>query len=221
MFRDRTEAGKKLAILLKKFEDEKCIIYALPRGGVPVAYEVAVRLRKPLEALIVKKIGTPGQEELALGAVAEGEPPTFYFNTELMVYLRLDEGMIRPVIDSKLREISEIQRIYRGEGSILVDNTAIAIIVDDGIATGATMKAAINFLRSVRQRKIVVAVPVAQSSTVSEIRKMVDEVICVDTVRTMYAVGEFFGDFSQVTHEEVLQLLMNVREQLKPRKPEA
>lgn len=215
MFKDRVDAGRQLAERLAGFEKEKCIIYALPRGGVPVGYEVALRLKKPLEALIVKKIGAPGQEELALGAVAEGDPPKFYFNRELMAYLQIDREDISSTIERKLKEISEIQHLYRNTGALLLDREAIAIVVDDGIATGATMKAAVNLLREIKQRRIVVAVPAGQDSVLDEIRTMVDEVVCLKSVHTMYAVGEFYNDFSQVTHEIVIQMLRNVDQQLK------
>lgn len=215
MFINRQDAGKKLAERLVKYRSENCIIYGLPRGGIPVAYEVAQKLGKPLEALIVKKIGLPGQEEVAIGAVTEGTPPSFYFNEGIMGSYGIDKKSVNSIIETKLKEISEIGHLYRGEKTILQDQKAIAIVVDDGIATGATVKASINMLHDSGQSKIVVAVPVCQISVMKEIEAMVDEFVSVDLVRTLYAVGEFYNDFSQVSHETVVQMLQNMELQLK------
>lgn len=215
MFRDRQDAGQQLAEKLQSFRDEHCIIYGLPRGGIPVAYEVSMSLRKTLEALIVKKIGAPGQEELALGAVCEGEPPTLYFNSELMEYLGLERRHIQPIIDRKLAEIAEIKHMYRGAGQLKLETSATAIVVDDGIATGATMKAAVSFLKGVGQKRIVVAVPVAQESVLQEIEAIAGEIVCVRGVKSMYAVGEFYEDFSQVTHDAVVKMLLMAEDQLR------
>lgn len=215
MFNDRKEAGVKLAALLRELPRERSIVYGLPRGGIPVAYEVAKELGYPLEALIVRKIGTPGQEELALGAVAEGEPPAVYYNRELMDYLGLTREFVEPALKKKEREIAEIQYLYREGKHMLVDPESTAIIVDDGIATGATVKAAIIALKAMGQKRIILAVPVAQSSIIRELETMVESVVCVETVGTMYAVGEFFQDFSQVTHETVRQMLLNSMERIR------
>lgn len=212
MFTDRKDAGRQLAKKMAGYTGKKCVVYALPRGGVPVAYEISVALNAPLETIIVKKLGVPGQEELALGAVAEGEPPTFYYNESLMNYLNIQVSDISETIERKLKEIHDIQRMYRGSHEILIEPDAVAIIVDDGIATGATMKVAINFLRKIGQKKIVVAVPAGEKQILEEIRRMVDEVICVNPVGTMYAVGEFYSDFSEIKHEIVIQLLAKVKE---------
>lgn len=211
MFKDRVDAGRQLAEKLAKYAAQKCIIYALPRGGVPVGYEVCLALKKPLETIIVKKLGVPGQEELALGAVTEGEPPTFYYNKSLMNYMDFRDSEIAEIAREKLEEIRQIQSLYRGTEEMYTDKGAVAILVDDGIATGATMKAAINFLKKVEQKRIVVAVPVGEKHILDEIRKMVDDVICVDLVGTMYAVGEFYSDFSETKHETVVELLTRAR----------
>lgn len=218
MFKDRTDAGIQLSEKLAAFRTEKCIVYGLPRGGIPVAYEIAQKLRKPLEALIVKKIGMPGQEELALGAVAEGDPPAFYFNMDLMYQMHVEREYLQPLIDRKLNDIKEMQYLYRGSGALLLNKDSVAIVVDDGVATGATLKAAVNLLRSIGQKKIVVAVPAGQKNVLDEIRKMTDDLICLNTVRTLYAVGEFYEDFSQVEHDTVIQMLRNMEEQLKSSK---
>lgn len=215
MFKDRKDAGIKLADKLSRFRTEECVIYGLPRGGVPVAYEIAMRLEKPLDTLIVRKIGMPGQEEVALGAMAEGSPPVIYFNSSLMVRFGLTDASVKQTIENRQREISEMQHFYRDSREFKHNKEAIAIVVDDGIATGATMKAAIKKLKEMGQRKVIVAIPVSQISVLEEIEKLADEVICLERVSNLYAVGEFYTDFSQVSHEIVVQMLRNNEEQLK------
>lgn len=215
MFRDRQDAGRKLAARLSRYRTEKCIVYGLPRGGVPVAYEIALELKKPLEALIVRKIGLPGQEEVALGAIAEGTPPALYFNSDLMSRLGMTETSVKDTVDRRVKEISEMQYLYRESGKMKVDEEAVALVVDDGIATGATMRAAVNLLKSIGQKKIVIAVPVSQVSVLEEMVEIVDEVVCLEPVLNLYAVGEFYYDFSQVSHETVIQMLRNNEEQLR------
>lgn len=214
MFRDRKEAGIKLADKLSSFRTEECIVYGLPRGGVPVAYEIAEKIGKPLEALIVRKIGMPGQEEVAMGAIAEGSPPAIYLNTSLMRRYSITDTSVKATIDRRLEEISEMQELYRESREFKFDRDALAIVVDDGIATGATMKAAVKMLKDRGQRKIIVAVPVSQVSVMEQIGELVDEVICLEPVPDLYAVGEFYYDFSQVSHETVIQMLRNNEEQL-------
>lgn len=209
MFKDRTEAGKKLAETLRKFEKDSSRIFALPRGGLPVAHEVSRELDIPLDILIVKKIGAPYQEELALGAVTEGTPPVFYFNTELMMQTGWREKDLGPLIDRKLREIEELKQFYRKGENLKVNPDITAIIVDDGIATGATVKAAVKFFKNAGCRRVVVAVPVAHNSVLKEIRDMADEVYCSEPVDYMHAVGEFYRDFREVTHEYARDLLLD------------
>lgn len=216
MFRDRLDAGRQLASKLEGYASEKCIVYALPRGGVPVGFEVSTTLRKPLEVIIVKKIGAPNQEELAVGAVTEGTPPTFYYNESLMRYLGISEQDVSEITQRKLKEIRDIRQMYRGSEEILIDPHSVAIIVDDGIATGATMKAAIDFLKKIGQSRIVVAIPVGEQSVIEKIEEIVDEVVCVNSVETMYAVGQFYSDFSEVKHDTVLQLLKRAKSLVRP-----
>ena len=139
MFKDRKDAGKKLLALMKDYEKIECIVYGLPRGGVPVAYEIAVGLNKPLEVLIVKKLGLPGEEELALGAIAEGEKPSLYLNSNLMLNYGYSEKDMRPYIETKLKDISRLQQIFRKNEKMMVNTNGTAILVDDGISTGATV----------------------------------------------------------------------------------
>ncbi len=207
MFKNRVDAGKKLASLLLAYSSEKCIIYGLPRGGVPVAFEVAMALNKPLDIIIVKKIGAPGEDELALGAVTEGQPPFIYLNLDLMSSLGYREEALQPLIRKRINEILLLQRRFRGDKEIRKDSEATAIVVDDGIATGATVKAAVMWLKSISQRKIVVAVPVAQESVIEEVAEMADDVVCAQRVPVLYAVGGYYEDFTQTSNEEVESLL--------------
>lgn len=211
MFRDRQDAGKRLSALLDKYRGQDVIIYGLTRGGVPVAYEIAMALNAPLEALIVKKLGAPHQEELALGAIVEGEEPVIYYNRELLSHMQLHENDLNAIVERKKEEILELQRILRPNRKMLLDRNKIAIIVDDGIATGSTMKAAIDFFRKLGQRSIVVAVPMGQNSVLNLMRKSVNEVVCSEAVGYMEAVGEFYSDFRQVESSEVARIL-NKRE---------
>lgn len=211
MFRNRSEAGRRLAEMLSEFSGKRCTIYALPRGGLPVAYEVAARTSLPLDVLLVKKLGAPFQEELALGAITEGDPPTLYLNHSLMYSAGVDESSLQPLIREKLNEISSLKDYYREGREISLDPSETAIIVDDGIATGATVKAAVNFFRDHDYRNIVVAVPVAHNQVLDEIRRMTDEIYCCDPVNYMYAVGEFYSDFRQISHEEAREILLSAR----------
>lgn len=215
MFKDRKDAGIKLTDKLSSFRTEYCVVYGLPRGGVPVAYEIAMQLEKPLEALIVRKIGMPGQVEVALGAIAEGVPPVIHLNTSLMARFGLSDASVKQTIENREREISEMRHFYRESREFIQNRDAVAIVVDDGVATGATMKVALKKLREMDQRRIVVAVPVSQISVMGELEKLADEVVCLEPVLDLYAVGEFYTDFSQVSNDIVVQMLRNNEERLK------
>ena len=215
MVKDRKDAGKKLLALMKDYEKIECIVYGLPRGGVPVAYEIAVGLNKPLEVLIVKKLGLPGEEELALGAIAEGKKPSLYLNSNLMLNYGYSEKDMQPYIETKLKDISRLQQIFRKNEKMMVNTNGTAILVDDGISTGATVKAAIKAFKDMDQKTIVVASPVGHISVLREIQKMVDEVVCAEPVRYMEAVGEFYLDFSEVANEEACELIDSARRNIK------
>ncbi len=205
-FINRRAAGKVIAELLKKYaNNEKAIILALPRGGVPVAYEIAQALSLPLDVFIVRKLGVPHQEELAMGAIATGN--TIFLNKDIIQTLHITPSQIEQV---KLEEKSELLRrelVYRGNRPFPTLQNKIVILVDDGIATGATMRAAILSIRAQLPQKIVVAVPVAALDTCQEMQSMVDEMICPIRPGTFYAVGAWYEEFSQTTDEEVFQLL--------------
>ena len=217
MFKNRKDAGQKLSLLLEKYQGKNVIIYGLTRGGIPVAYEVARFLNVPLEALIVKKLGAPFQEELALGAVTEGEEPCVYYNKEILSHMHLRENDLKSVIQRKMAEIKELQKKIRPENKMLLTPEATAIVVDDGIATGSTMKAALKFFSRIGQSRIIVAVPVGQRSVLEELREFADEIVCAEPVMYMEAVGEFYEDFKQVESDVVLAILDEARKAITKR----
>lgn len=203
---DRYEAGKVLANELKDYSNKSdVIVLALPRGGVPVAYEVAKSLSVPLDVFIVRKLGVPGHEELAMGAIAMGG--TIIFNDEVLHQLNISKTAIDHVIKLEQDELKRREIKYRGNRLFpkLTDKTII--LVDDGIATGATMRAAIQALHKHRPASIIIAVPVAGRSTCEAIEQLVDKVICPLKPQYFYAVGLWYQDFSQTSDVEVYELL--------------
>ncbi len=214
MYKDRKDAGQKLSLLLQRYRGENVIVYGLTRGGVPVAYEVAKYLNAPLEAFIVKKLGAPYQEELALGAITEGKEPGVYYNKEILSHMHLHESDLKSSIQMKMADIEELQKKIRPDTKLHLFPKAIAIIVDDGIATGSTMKAALKFFKKLGQFRITVAVPVGQRSVLEELGELADEVVCAEPVLYLEAVGEFYKDFTQVESKTVLALLEQYRKTL-------
>ncbi len=209
-FQDRQEAGKILAEQLKKYaRNPDVIVLALPRGGVPVAYEIAVALSVPLDVFIVRKLGVPGHEELAMGAIAMGG--TVVFNEEIVRDLDISKSAIDNVIQSEQQELKRREKTYRDDRPFPILAKKIIILVDDGIATGATMKAAIKALRQQNPAKIIMAVPVAEESTCKKMATLVDEVICPLKPTYFYAVGAWYEDFSQTTDAEVFEFLTAAR----------
>lgn len=206
MFRDRIDAGIKLAERLKNYKDSKeVLILALPRGGVVTGFEIARYLNAPLDVLIVRKIGVPWQPELAMGAVSE--TGTVVLNQFVVSAYRISKDYIQDEISRQKEEISRRLKLYRkGKGISKLEAKTI-ILVDDGVATGATMKAAIETLRKERTRKLVVAIPVSPPDTADELKRMTDEFICMETPLDFMAVGAHYQDFTQVSDEEVVRLL--------------
>ena len=206
VFRDRRDAGQKLAAKLSAYTDRPdVVILALPRGGVPVGYEVARALDAPLDLFLVRKLGVPGQEELAMGAIAAGGVRVL--NRDVVQMLNISNDVIDRVAAAEARELERRERLYRGDRPVLDLRGKTAILVDDGLATGSTMRAAIAALRQMRPASIVVAVPAASPETCEEFRKEVDDIICAFTPHPFYAVGLWYEDFSQTTDEEVRTLL--------------
>jgi putative phosphoribosyl transferase len=209
LFRDRREAGRPLARALEAFRDRPdVVVLALPRGGVPVAFEVAQELKLPLDIFIVRKLGVPSQEELALGAVASGG--TIVLNQSIVEELAISDEEIKAIAERERREIERREREYRdGYPAVQVEGRT-AIVIDDGLATGASMRAAARALRP-RAREVVVAVPVASEQTCDELRAEVDHVLCATTPQPFFAVGMFYRDFEQTTDEQVRELLAQAR----------
>jgi putative phosphoribosyl transferase len=205
-FRDRAEAGQRLAAALGAYADRPdVLVLALPRGGVPVAHEVATALHAPMDVFLVRKLGVPGQEELAMGAVASGGVRVL--NDDVVRSLALTDEMIARVADREVVELDRRERLYRGGRSVPSVAGRIAILVDDGLATGSTMRAATQALALEHPARVVVAVPVAAASTCETLAREVDEMVCALMPEPFQAVGLWYADFTQVTDEEVRALL--------------
>ena len=205
-FEDRHDAGRQLAQSLMHYAGhEDVVVLGLPRGGVPVAFEVARALRVPLDVFLVRKLGVPGHEELAMGAIASGGVRVF--NEDVLAAIRVRPEAIEAVAARELGRLQEQERVYRGERAPLDVSDRVAILVDDGLATGATMRAAIEALRDRGAGAIVVAVPTAPSETCEALRREVDEVVCARTPDPFMAVGLWYRDFAPVDDEEVAALL--------------
>jgi predicted phosphoribosyltransferase len=206
-FRDRKQAGELLGQeLAQRFgERDDVLVLALPRGGVPVAYEVAQALHAPLDVFIVRKLGVPGHEELAMGAIASGD--VLVLNDEVLAQLRVPQRAIDAVAAHERQELARRERSYRGSKPTLDVRGRTVIIVDDGLATGSTMRAALHALRRMGPREVIVAVPVAARSTCEEFREEADQIVCLRTPEPFRAVGLWYEDFSQTTDEEVHELL--------------
>ena len=206
LFRNRTEAGRVLAADLAGYEGRTdLIVLALPRGGVPVGHEVARALGAPLDVFLVRKLGLPGHEELAMGAIASGD--IRLINEEVVRAYDVSDADIEAVTAVEQRELERRERIYRDNRPLPPLRDRTVILVDDGLATGATMRVAVLALRQESPSRIVVAVPVAAADTCDEFRTLVDDVVCAETPSPFYAVGLWYEDFAQTTDEEVHDLL--------------
>jgi putative phosphoribosyl transferase len=209
-FLDRTEAGRALAGSLTRYRaDPKAIVLALPRGGVPVGYEVAAALSLPLDVLVVRKLGLPSQPELAMGAVASGG--ALVLNENVVRYLPPGSAAIEQVKARELQELGRRERAYRGDRPALQVRGLTGVLVDDGLATGATMEAAVLALRSLAARRIVVAVPVASIEARERIAALADEVVCLQTPPYFSSVGQWYERFDQTEDHEVHDLLERSR----------
>lgn len=206
MFKDRHEAGKLLAEKLSEYKNTNTIIFAVPRGGVVVAYEVASKLNVPLDLAIPRKIGAPKQPELAIGAVAQDG--TTVLDNQLVRQLGVSRDYIEEEARQQIEEIERRLKKYRGDLKQYpnIKNKNV-ILIDDGIATGATIKAAILSLRKQEPASIIIAIPVGPADTIDSLREEADKVICLETPQTFYAIGQFYQDFTQTTDEEVINLI--------------
>jgi len=206
-FHDRTDAGRKLAQALAKYKDQRPIVFALPRGGVPVAAEVAAALEAPLDLILVRKIGVPFQPELAMGAVVDGKEPVTVRNEDVIRGIGITKEEFQAVCDRELAEIERRRKLYLGDRPHPEIAGAVVIVIDDGIATGATTRAALQAIRMRKPKLLVLAVPVAPTSTLDELRHEADEVICLEDYEFFGAIGSFYSDFRQVSDDEVTKIL--------------
>lgn len=207
LFQDREDAGRQLARALVKYKSRHPVILALPRGGVPVAAEVAERLEAPLDLALVRKIGVPMQPELAMGAVVDGEQPVIVRNEDVIELAGVSEETFDAVCKEELAEIDRRRERYLGNRARSDVKGQVAIIVDDGIATGATTLAAIRALRKREPKEMVLAVPVAPLETLQRLHNEVDAIVCLDTPPNFGAIGYYYRDFRQVGDDEVIAIL--------------
>lgn len=208
-FRDRRHAGQVLAQKLAAYEPyankNNLLVLALPRGGVPVGFEVSRALRAPLDVFLVRKLGIPGHEELAMGAIAPGG--TQLLNQEIIDGLGVTRSALEAVIRKEQIELERREKLYRGGSGRISVMDRVAMLVDDGLATGSTMRAAVAALRQYHPGRIVVAVPIAPLATCEELHEVADDVVCAVTPEPFYSVGLWYEDFSQTTDDEVRELL--------------
>jgi putative phosphoribosyl transferase len=206
IFRNRQEAGRRLASLLGKYANrEDVIVLGVPRGGVPIGFEVATALNLPLDIFVLRKLGVPGHEELAFGAIGSGGVRVL--NASVVEQLGISDLDIALVTQAEREELERRERLYRGSRPSLDVHGRTVILVDDGIATGSSLRAAIHALREMKPAGIVIATPVAPQGTLSRLRHEVDELVCAEMPEPFYGVGQFYRDFSQVSDEEVNELL--------------
>ncbi|HYM32749.1 MAG TPA: phosphoribosyltransferase [Candidatus Cybelea sp.] len=211
MFSDREDAGRRLAAALTRFTKQDPVVLALPRGGVPVGIEVATALDAPLDLVIVRKLGAPDRPELAIGAVVDGEHSEVILNREVVDYLGVSPQYIAAERAREMQEIERRRRTYLAGRSRVTVEGRTAIIVDDGIATGATMRAAITATRRLRPKRLVFAVPVAPTDTLDALRGEVDEAVCLESHVNFPAISLYYRHFPQVSDEEVRQLMARAK----------
>ncbi len=205
-FKDRHEAGQKLADKLKNFYfDQNSIVLALPRGGVVVAYEIAVALNLSLNVFLVRKLGVPGHEEVAMGAISEGD--ICGLDEELIARLNISKRQIKEVMIKEFKELKRRLRRYRVNKLLPDLKQKTVILVDDGIATGATVKAAIKALNKLGPKNIIITIPVSSKEALAEIKPMVDQIMCLIVPEYFHGVGQYYQSFKQISDQEVINLL--------------
>ena len=209
MFRDRLEAGEKLAEVLSDYRGEQVAVIAIPRGGVEVGYVIAERFDSPLEVTVPRKIGSPMDPELAVGAVAEDG--TIYVEEDVVKMLGVREDWIRVEAERELQEVRRRLELYRGGKPLPGLREYVVLLVDDGIATGATIIATARFLRKLNPRRLVIAAPVAPPEVLPKLSREADDVRCVETPTPFFAIGQFYQDFSQLDDSKVIEYLSKVR----------
>ncbi len=206
-FRDRSDAGRCLAKALEQYRHPRPVILALPRGGVPVAAEIASALDAPLDLILVRKIGVPMQPELAMGAVVDGGSPLIVRNDDVIQMAGIEEAEFKSVCDKELTEIKRRRQRYLGGRERINIAGKTAIVVDDGIATGATTRAALRAARMCQPKRLVLAVPVAPTETLTAISDEADDIVCLETYSMFGAIGLYYSDFRQVSDQQVIDSL--------------
>ena len=210
MFRNRSEAGRRLAKALAHYKKDDPLVLALPRGGVAVAVEIALALNAALDLILVRKLGVPWQPELAMGAVVDGEHPYVVRNEDILAQINLTGEEFREICERELDEIERRRRLYlQGLPREDVEGRTV-IVVDDGIATGATTRAALLAVRNQRPRWLVLAVPVAPASTLEELSPETNDIVCLSSPEPFYSIGQFYEDFRQISDKEVIAMLSKV-----------
>jgi predicted phosphoribosyltransferase len=206
-FQDRADAGRQLARALAAYKGQQPVVLALPRGGVSVAAEVAAALDAPLDVILVRKIGVPFQPELAMGAVVDGDEPLVVRNEAVIRHAGIGEAAFQAVCDSELAEIERRRQRYLGGRERIEVADRSAIVIDDGIATGATMRAALRATRLRKPKKLILAVPVAPTDSLAVMRREADEIVCLEAHPDLGAIGYYYSDFRAVPDEVVIALL--------------
>jgi predicted phosphoribosyltransferase len=206
-FKNRSDAGRRLAAALERYKRQQPVILALPRGGVPVAAEVAVSLEAPLDLILVRKIGVPFQPELAMGAVVDGDSPLVVRNEDVIRLSGIEESEFQSVCNEELAEIERRRQRYLGERERVEIAGKTAIVIDDGIATGATTRAALRATRARGPKRVVLAVPVAPTESLAAMQEEADDVVCLEDYQSFGAIGFYYSDFRQISDAEVIETL--------------
>ena len=206
-FADRIDAGRRLGQALARYKDQQPVVLALPRGGVPVAAEVAAVLAAPLDLILVRKIGVPMQPELAMGAVVDGMSPLIVRNEDVIALAGIEEAEFKQVCESELAEIERRRQRYLGHRPRAEVEGKTAIVIDDGVATGATTRAALRATRLRKPKRLVLAVPVAPTESLAVMREEADDVVCLEDHENFGAIGYFYADFRQTSDQEVIDTL--------------
>ena len=206
-FRNRADAGRKLAKALARYKNRLPVVLALPRGGVPIAAEVCAALSAPVDLILVRKIGVPFQPELAMGAVVDGSAFVVVRNEDVIQYANIDEATFNAIRDTELSEIEQRRQRYLGTRDRVEIAGRTTIVIDDSVATGATMRVALRAVRARKPQRLVLAVPVAPASTVAELRSEADDVICLEDHDFFVAISDYYADFRQVSDQDVVDIL--------------
>ncbi len=218
-FENRTQAGRQLAQALGQYKDQQPVVLALPRGGVPVAAQVAEALNAPLDLILVRKIGVPTQPELAMGAVVDGAKPLIVRNEDVIELAGISDQEFKKVCDEELAEIERRRERYLGGRARAEVGGKTAIVIDDGVATGATTRAALRATRQHKPKKLVLAVPVAPTESLEAMREEADDVVCLEDHEMFGAIGYYYADFRQTSDQEVIDTLARFAPAATPEAP--